>query len=112
MFPFSILKQYTNVPENELDVCRILKQDKSRISAMENAMDKALTEMRIDQKVKLKSLEESDNPLLKKRLDKTSKKSIEQNHQPNVPQKVSPLANTTNNHLNNGSQIDEESTML
>jgi hypothetical protein len=65
-------------------------------------MDIALSEMRIDQKVKLKSLHESENPLLRKRM---LKQSVETKTEYAVEK-------TRNNSSGHADTTDEESTML
>jgi hypothetical protein len=67
-------------------------------------MDRALNEMRIDSKIKLKSLHESDNPLLKKRMT-NKERPAEQTEQ-------KPISTTAKNRLNSTGYTDEDSTML
>jgi hypothetical protein len=69
------LKQYTNVPQTPLPTLDILREDKDNWQEVQQNMGKALDEMRInwDQKIVIKELPVSNNPLLERRMNKKTK---------------------------------------
>lgn len=69
------ISQYTNVPQTPLPTLDILREDKDNWQEVQQNMGKALDEMRInwDQKIIIKELPVSNNPLLERRMNKKTK---------------------------------------
>lgn len=69
------LQQYTNVPQTPLPTLDILREDKDNWQEVQQNMGKALDEMRInwDQKIIIKELPVSNNPLLERRMNKKTR---------------------------------------
>lgn len=71
------ISQYTNVPQTPLPTLDILREDKDNWHEIQQNMGQALNEMRInwDQKIIIKELPVSNNPLLERRMNKKTKVS-------------------------------------
>ena len=69
------ISQYVNVPQTPLQSIEILKEESSQWPEITKAMSAALSEMRVDydKKLNLRDINDSENPLLKKRKEKMKK---------------------------------------
>lgn len=71
----NILKAYTNVPQTPLHTGRVLREDEEAWPDVQEEMNRSLATMRVDyDQMHVKTLDNSNNPLLNKRRQKAKDK--------------------------------------
>ena len=74
------ISQYINVPQTPLPTTKIFQEDLEQLPEIKNVMSIALNEMRVnyDNRVQLKEVNESKNPMLARREAKAKKNKLPQ----------------------------------